>query len=152
MPVALPSQNAAVLYGPRDLRIEERTLWPPHHNQAQVAIVSTGLCGSDCEFKFILRRSLAQPDVQCTITSAVRMETLLFKLLSSLVTKQRVSSPQSELGSSTSFQVSALPSRQASCATTAITAQMVVTTSVKACASVAAPKRFLISMVPSKTV
>lgn len=47
-PMALPSQHAAVLYGPKDLRIESRTLWPPQYNQAQVSVVSTGLCGSDC--------------------------------------------------------------------------------------------------------
>lgn len=46
-PVALPSQHAAVLYGPKDLRYEERTLWPPSQGQAQVAVVATGLCGSD---------------------------------------------------------------------------------------------------------
>ncbi|TFK38169.1 chaperonin 10-like protein [Crucibulum laeve] len=49
-PVALPSHSAAVLYGPRDLRIEERTLWPPSTNQVQVQIVSTGLCGSDLHY------------------------------------------------------------------------------------------------------
>jgi hypothetical protein len=50
-PMALPSQHAAVLYGPKDLRIENRTLWPPQYNQAQVSVVSTGLCGSDCEHR-----------------------------------------------------------------------------------------------------
>lgn len=46
-PVALNSQHAAVLHGPKDLRYEERTLWPPQYGQAQVAVMSTGLCGSD---------------------------------------------------------------------------------------------------------
>ncbi|KAG5350152.1 hypothetical protein C0989_012476 [Termitomyces sp. Mn162] len=46
-PVALPSHNVAVLYGPKDLRVEQRSVWPPSQNQAQVAVVSTGLCGSD---------------------------------------------------------------------------------------------------------
>ena len=46
-PVALHQQHAAVLHGPKDLRIDDRTLWPPQHGQAQVAVVSTGLCGSD---------------------------------------------------------------------------------------------------------
>jgi len=49
-PIALPSQHAAVLYGPKDIRVEERTLWPPQYNQAQVAVVSTGLCGSDLHY------------------------------------------------------------------------------------------------------
>lgn len=49
-PVALPSQNAAVLHGPRDLRIEDRTLWPPAPTQVQVAVASTGLCGSDLHY------------------------------------------------------------------------------------------------------
>jgi L-iditol 2-dehydrogenase len=48
--MALPSQHAAVLYGPKDLRIENRTLWPPQYNQAQVSVVSTGLCGSDLHY------------------------------------------------------------------------------------------------------
>ncbi|KAJ7240587.1 chaperonin 10-like protein [Mycena rebaudengoi] len=49
-PVALPSQAAAVLYGPKDLRIEDRTLWPPQSGHAQVALVATGLCGSDLHY------------------------------------------------------------------------------------------------------
>ncbi|KAI0066791.1 GroES-like protein [Artomyces pyxidatus] len=49
-PVALPSQHAAVLYGPKDLRFDERTLWPPSYGQAQVAVMSTGLCGSDLHY------------------------------------------------------------------------------------------------------
>ncbi|KAJ7485637.1 GroES-like protein [Mycena latifolia] len=49
-PVALPSQAAAVLYGPKDLRIEQRTLWPPQAGQAQVAVMATGLCGSDLHY------------------------------------------------------------------------------------------------------
>ncbi|KAH7913099.1 chaperonin 10-like protein [Hygrophoropsis aurantiaca] len=49
-PVALPSQRAVVLYGPRDLRVEERSLWPPQLNHAQVALRSTGLCGSDLHY------------------------------------------------------------------------------------------------------
>ena len=53
-PVALPSQNAAVLHGPRNLLIENRTLWPPAPTQVQVAVASTGLCGSDRTFNFNL--------------------------------------------------------------------------------------------------
>ena len=46
-PAPLQKQHAAVLYGPKDLRYEERTLWPPRQNEAQVKVVATGLCGSD---------------------------------------------------------------------------------------------------------
>ncbi|KAH9174904.1 GroES-like protein [Lactarius sanguifluus] len=46
----LPNHQAAVLYGPKDLRVDDRTLWPPQHGQAQVAIVATGLCGSDLHY------------------------------------------------------------------------------------------------------
>ncbi|KAI5120056.1 hypothetical protein M0805_007807 [Coniferiporia weirii] len=49
-PVALPSQQAIVCYGPKDLRVDDRVLWPPAHNQAQVSIVATGLCGSDLHY------------------------------------------------------------------------------------------------------
>ncbi|EJD45412.1 GroES-like protein [Auricularia subglabra TFB-10046 SS5] len=40
-------QHAAVLYGPKDLRLETRPIHPPLEGQVQVAVVSTGLCGSD---------------------------------------------------------------------------------------------------------
>ncbi|KDQ58471.1 hypothetical protein JAAARDRAFT_206389 [Jaapia argillacea MUCL 33604] len=49
-PVAFPTQNAVVLHGPKDLRVEDRTLWPPRYNEAQVAVVATGLCGSDLHY------------------------------------------------------------------------------------------------------
>ncbi|KAJ7635029.1 chaperonin 10-like protein [Roridomyces roridus] len=49
-PVALPTQPAAVLYGPKDLRHETRTLWAPQQGQAQVAVLATGLCGSDLHY------------------------------------------------------------------------------------------------------
>lgn len=52
-PVALRTQNAVVLHGPKDMRVEERTLWPPQQGQVQVQVASTGLCGSDrtCYFR-----------------------------------------------------------------------------------------------------
>ncbi|KAI0074072.1 GroES-like protein [Panus rudis PR-1116 ss-1] len=49
-PVALPIQHAAVLHGPKDLRYEERTVWPPQEGHVQVAVVATGLCGSDLHY------------------------------------------------------------------------------------------------------
>lgn len=39
--------TAAVLHGPRDIRITERRIWQPSQDQVQVQVVSTGLCGSD---------------------------------------------------------------------------------------------------------
>jgi hypothetical protein len=79
-PVALPSQNAVVLYGPKDLRFEERTLWPPSYNQAQVSVVATGLCGSDCESTFPPMLSLSLDHFQCITTYMGGTVTLLFKL------------------------------------------------------------------------
>ncbi|KAG7095403.1 hypothetical protein E1B28_006155 [Marasmius oreades] len=49
-PVLLPTQLAAVLHGPRDLRVESRALFPPHHGECQVQLVATGLCGSDLHY------------------------------------------------------------------------------------------------------
>ncbi|KAK7435525.1 hypothetical protein VKT23_019647 [Stygiomarasmius scandens] len=54
-PIALPNQTAAVLHGPKDLRIEQRPLWPPQQDQCQVDIVSTGLCGSDLHYYMLGR-------------------------------------------------------------------------------------------------
>ncbi|KAJ7064955.1 GroES-like protein [Mycena amicta] len=48
--VALTSQSVSTLYGPRDLRSEIRTVWPPNAGQAQVAVLATGLCGSDLHY------------------------------------------------------------------------------------------------------
>ncbi|KAF9269644.1 GroES-like protein [Marasmius fiardii PR-910] len=49
-PVLLPTQLAAVLYGPRDLRVESRALFPPHQGECQVQLLATGLCGSDLHY------------------------------------------------------------------------------------------------------
>jgi len=40
-------QHAAVLHGAKDLRLETRPVHAPGVGQAQVALVCTGLCGSD---------------------------------------------------------------------------------------------------------
>ncbi|KAF7315798.1 PKS-ER domain-containing protein [Mycena indigotica] len=48
--MSLPTQSAVVLHGARDLRCESRRVWPPAAGQAQVSIVSTGLCGSDLHY------------------------------------------------------------------------------------------------------
>ena len=42
--------RASVLHGPKDLRLEERTLEPPNPTELQVAIKATGLCGSDLHY------------------------------------------------------------------------------------------------------
>ncbi|KAN0084253.1 GroES (chaperonin 10)-like protein [Tylopilus felleus] len=49
-PAQIQTQRAAVLYGPKDLRLEERPIWPPRYNHAQVAVRTTGLCGSDLHY------------------------------------------------------------------------------------------------------
>jgi hypothetical protein len=41
------NSTAAVLFGPRDIRIMERRVYTPTPGHVQVEIVSTGLCGSD---------------------------------------------------------------------------------------------------------
>ena len=47
-PIALEKTSAAVLRGPKDLAIEERTLYRPPPGSCQLKVVATGLCGSDC--------------------------------------------------------------------------------------------------------
>ncbi|KAM4061180.1 alcohol dehydrogenase groES-like domain-containing protein [Hirsutella rhossiliensis] len=42
--------RASVLHGERDLRLEERELPPPANDEVQVAVQSTGLCGSDLHY------------------------------------------------------------------------------------------------------
>ncbi|KAK4984551.1 hypothetical protein LTR50_006515 [Elasticomyces elasticus] len=42
--------QASVLHGVKDLRIESRTLPPPAPHELQIAIRSTGLCGSDLHY------------------------------------------------------------------------------------------------------
>jgi len=44
------STRASVLHGPKDLRIEARSLLPPKDNEITVAVRSTGLCGSDLHY------------------------------------------------------------------------------------------------------
>ena len=91
-PIALPTQRAAVLHGAKDLRLEDRTLWPPHQGQAQVAVMSTGLCGSDCKyFVYLYPLLLLQPSflspIQCTTTLTDATATSSYKPPSSSVTK-----------------------------------------------------------------
>lgn len=47
-PIALEKTTAAVLRGPKDLAVEERTLYRPPPGSCQLKVVATGLCGSDC--------------------------------------------------------------------------------------------------------
>ncbi|KAH7117791.1 chaperonin 10-like protein [Dendryphion nanum] len=44
------SIQASVLHGPRDLRLETRTISDPAPNELQIAIKATGICGSDCSY------------------------------------------------------------------------------------------------------
>ncbi|KAK5634459.1 hypothetical protein RRF57_010172 [Xylaria bambusicola] len=41
---------ASVLHGPRDLRLETRTIEPPGEGELQIAVRSTGICGSDVSY------------------------------------------------------------------------------------------------------
>ncbi|KAF9067095.1 GroES-like protein [Rhodocollybia butyracea] len=47
---ALPTSTAAVLHGPKDLRLEHRSLWAPGQGQCQIEVKATGLCGSDLHY------------------------------------------------------------------------------------------------------
>ncbi|EKM57626.1 uncharacterized protein PHACADRAFT_251356 [Phanerochaete carnosa HHB-10118-sp] len=49
-PSVLRSQTAVVLHGARDLRVEQRTLWPPQQGHVQIDVRATGLCGSDLHY------------------------------------------------------------------------------------------------------
>lgn len=42
--------SASVLHGPRDLRLERRTIEEPAAGELQIAIRSTGICGSDVSY------------------------------------------------------------------------------------------------------
>ncbi|TKX23208.1 alcohol dehydrogenase-like protein 4 [Elsinoe australis] len=42
--------QASVLHGAKDLRLESRTLPSPSQNEVQIAVHSTGLCGSDLHY------------------------------------------------------------------------------------------------------
>jgi hypothetical protein len=136
-PIALPSQKAAVLHGPKDIRIEDRTIWPPSMNQAQVSIASTGLCGSDCERSspFLIDKSDTL-FAQYTIIPTEGTEISLSKHPWFLVTKQQVSSPQLDQVS-TLFQVNVSQSKRAYTAPNATFAKRADTISAKPCASVA---------------
>lgn len=46
------SNAAAVLYGPKDLRIEERPTPDPGHRDVLVRVVSVGVCGSDIHYYY----------------------------------------------------------------------------------------------------
>ncbi|KAJ2928527.1 hypothetical protein H1R20_g8539, partial [Candolleomyces eurysporus] len=49
---SVQTTNAAVLYPGtgRELRVEERPLWPPKPHEAQIQVLATGLCGSDLHY------------------------------------------------------------------------------------------------------
>lgn len=49
-PVAKTTHRAAVLHGPKDLRIEDRPLPEPGPGQVLVAVRAVGLCGSDLHY------------------------------------------------------------------------------------------------------
>ncbi|RFU34458.1 hypothetical protein B7463_g1837, partial [Scytalidium lignicola] len=49
-PHAKTSINASVLHGPRDVRLELRTIQEPATGELQIQIKSTGICGSDVSY------------------------------------------------------------------------------------------------------
>ncbi|KAG8963349.1 hypothetical protein FRC03_003110 [Tulasnella sp. 419] len=72
------SNTAAVLYGPQDLRLDNRPVLPPGPGEAQVAVKVTGLCGSDLHYyihgrngDFVLREPMALGHEAAGIISAV---------------------------------------------------------------------------------
>ncbi|MCJ1308941.1 hypothetical protein MMC25_002596 [Agyrium rufum] len=48
--MATTASKACVLYGPRDLRLEDVQLPPPQTDELQIAIKNTGICGSDLHY------------------------------------------------------------------------------------------------------
>ncbi|KAL2121589.1 hypothetical protein VTJ04DRAFT_5616 [Mycothermus thermophilus] len=56
LPMHLPTAskastiNASVLYGPRDLRLERRVIEEPGVGELQIAVHTTGICGSDVSY------------------------------------------------------------------------------------------------------
>ncbi|ORY65215.1 zinc-dependent alcohol dehydrogenase [Pseudomassariella vexata] len=50
LPVHAKSISASVLHGPRDLRLEARSIEDPAVGELQIAVKSTGICGSDVSY------------------------------------------------------------------------------------------------------
>ncbi|KLU85455.1 hypothetical protein MAPG_04479, partial [Magnaporthiopsis poae ATCC 64411] len=42
--------KASVLHGPKDLRVETRTIAAPGPGELQVSVRATGICGSDMHY------------------------------------------------------------------------------------------------------
>ncbi|CAE6462737.1 unnamed protein product [Rhizoctonia solani] len=49
-PAVITLEPACVLYGAKDMRVEQRTIKSPKEGEAQVQVVATGLCGSDLHY------------------------------------------------------------------------------------------------------
>jgi L-iditol 2-dehydrogenase len=60
-PMSFPLIKASVLHGPLTLRTENRTIRPVNPSELQVAILRTGLCGSDLHYYKHFRNG----DIQC---------------------------------------------------------------------------------------
>jgi L-iditol 2-dehydrogenase len=60
-PMSFPKIHASVLHGPHTLKTETRTIRPPNPAELQVAILATGLCGSDLHYYHNFRNG----DIQC---------------------------------------------------------------------------------------
>ncbi|KAF2432052.1 GroES-like protein [Tothia fuscella] len=60
-PMSFLRIKASVLHGAKDLRVESRTIRAPNPGELQIAIQSTGLCGSDLHYYNHFRNG----DIQC---------------------------------------------------------------------------------------
>jgi hypothetical protein len=49
-PTLINLETACVLHGAKDMKVEQRTIKAPREGEAQVQVVATGLCGSDCAY------------------------------------------------------------------------------------------------------
>ncbi|SGY47270.1 BQ5605_C001g00515 [Microbotryum silenes-dioicae] len=75
---SVPVNYAAVLHGPKDLRLTEREVVAPVAGEAQVAVKATGLCGSDMHYyihgavgDFKLRHPMALGHESAGVVTAV---------------------------------------------------------------------------------
>lgn len=59
--MSFPQITTSILHGPKDLRLESRTIRPPNPTEAQIRVLYTGLCGSDLHYYTHYRNG----DIQC---------------------------------------------------------------------------------------
>ncbi|RFU34907.1 hypothetical protein B7463_g1437, partial [Scytalidium lignicola] len=83
----MATHTALVLYGARDLRIEERETIPPKANEVQIAIKATGICGSDLHYyahasngPFVAKKPLTLGHESAGVVTAIGSATTNFKI------------------------------------------------------------------------